>query len=340
MRMKYINFKLLIFFAALALAIPPAWAETVTDVINRDVTLSYLKDTGNSSWASDFSVTFDSGAEYYIHSMGLTGLTAPALNWNKNGYLYATKSGGKLKSVIVAGDGSENKTVDVYASNTVYTAAPSGSYLARVKLTDSGTTYNFDDDYTFIAIKGNSSSTRPYSITIVWEVQDPSAPVITVLPPSLTINDATGDDVDKTGTLTATLTNGQGAITAATNPSDKWSWNNNTVTFNGNELGAEGTVTFSSTGATNVTADLEYNYTGPLYIIGTVNGRTDWAPNNYVQMERDDDGLYTVTLTTPSGDQGKSWISFTKRVANDNDGSAWNYIAPYRFSVLLYRILL
>ena len=51
--MKYLNFKLLILFAALALAIPPAWAETATDVL----TLSWTGVTATSYANGSFSTT-------------------------------------------------------------------------------------------------------------------------------------------------------------------------------------------------------------------------------------------------------------------------------------------
>ena len=154
---------------------------------------------------------------------------------------------------------------------------------------------------------------------------EPVTPEIFVTPSSVTINDETGDD--KTGTISATV---DPAGTVNATATDGWSATTSSVTYQGLALHAEGTATFSSEGATDVTASLEYNYAGPLYILGTVNNG-GWAPNNYVAMTRGADGLYTVRVTTNAGNEGMSWISFTKRVANDADGVAWNYIAPYRF---------
>ena len=152
-----------------------------------------------------------------------------------------------------------------------------------------------------------------------------NSPEISVIPSTVTITDATGDD--KTGTISATV---DPAGTVNATATDGWSATASSVTYQGFALHAEGTATFSSQGATDVEASLEYNYTGPLYILGTVNNGT-WAPNNYVAMTRGADGLYTVRVTTNAGNEGMSWISFTKRIANDNDNGAWGYIAPYRF---------
>lgn len=154
---------------------------------------------------------------------------------------------------------------------------------------------------------------------------EPVTPEISVTPSSVTITDVTGDD--KTGAISATVTP---AGTVNATASDGWSATSSSVTYQGLALHAVGTATFSSEGATDVAASLEYNYAGPLYILGTVNNG-GWAPNNYVAMTRGADGLYTVRVTTNAGNEGMSWISFTKRVANDADDGAWNYIAPYRF---------
>ncbi len=151
--------------------------------------------------------------------------------------------------------------------------------------------------------------------------KDSNEPVITVEPEDgLIINDNDGDH--KTGTLTATV-EPAGEITAETTSGWIANVNGNSVTYDGKALHAEGTVTYKSNGAADVEADLEYNYTGPLYILGTVNNG-GWAPNNYVAMTRGADGLYTAEVTA-------SEISFTKRFAEYSDQASWDYIYNYRF---------
>ncbi len=171
----------------------------------------------------------------------------------------------------------------------------------------------------------NAYNTQVKRIIIHFDENSSEVPVISVTPSSVTITDATGDD--KTGTISATV---EPAGTVNATATEGWSATSSSVTYQGLALHAEGTATFSSTGATDVEASLEYNYAGPLYILGTVNNG-GWAPNNYVAMTRGADGLYTVRVTTNAGNEGMSWISFTKRIANDADAGAWNYIAPYRF---------
>ena len=91
--MKYFNFKFLIFFLALAMAIPPAWA-TTTDVI----TASDLAAT-STSLAYFTNVSKPSGAVYAgrtaKHSSGAIILTTQSANAG----IVSTTSGGKIKSV-------------------------------------------------------------------------------------------------------------------------------------------------------------------------------------------------------------------------------------------------
>lgn len=143
------------------------WGQA-TDVINNSATASNLGNTGTTSWADNFSITGASGAVYYIHSMG-TKNTSNALQWNSNGFLYMTTSseGNKLKSVTITT--TANKNIGIYAQNTAYSAAPSGTALATLAATSSGATYTFESDYTFLALKGTASSTSITNITIEWE---------------------------------------------------------------------------------------------------------------------------------------------------------------------------
>ena len=344
--MKYFKLKFLLIFAALAMAIPPAWAGTVTDVINRDVTLSTLGSINNSNWVDPFSVTLNSGAEYTIRSMGLKDLSNPALNWNANGYLYATKSGGKLKSVTVFGDASTTKNVDIFASNTAYSAAPSGTAVKTLKLSDNGTTYEFEDDYTFIAIKGKASSTRPYSIRIVWETEGgdtPANPWINVTPNRLNID-------DDGGVFTVSAANmpdgGLGVSVDSSSPSNAFSFsktNDNTfndqnnyfpltgnannkydlesgtvqVNYTGHALSAAGVIKFEST-PESTTADVNYLYDGDIYIVGNVNEYSWNEPVAGVQMTKKSDGTYSAEITANAGNDGYAYLYFTKEVGAAN----------------------
>lgn len=137
------------------------WA---ADVINNESTSSKLGSTATSSWVDAFDLTLSSGAVVNVRSMG-TKSTSNALQWNANGYLYMKTSGGTLKSVTIKG---ASKTVNVYASNTAYSAAPSGTALGTISVTSTGATYNFTSDYTYLALQGTASSTSITEITIEY----------------------------------------------------------------------------------------------------------------------------------------------------------------------------
>lgn len=160
--MKQILLKTWLILVCLLTGAGTMWA---TDVINNSSTSSKLGNTATSSWVDAFDLTLTSGAVVNVRSMG-TKSTSNALQWNANGYLYMKTSGGKLKSVTIKG---ASKTVNVYASNTAYSAAPSGTALGTISVTSTGATYNFTSDYTYLALKGTASSTSITEITIEYE---------------------------------------------------------------------------------------------------------------------------------------------------------------------------
>ena len=165
----------------LALGVTNAWG--ADDVIDYSTTKSALNSTATSTWKDpDLNITGASGAQYVIHSMGTRG-TINALQWNKNGFLYQTKSGGTLKSVIIKG--TSDKSVKIYASTSAYSGAASGKAIATLDLTGSDATYTFEENsnYTFLAINGSVSSTSIVSITVTYETTsatpDPVDPTVT-----------------------------------------------------------------------------------------------------------------------------------------------------------------
>ena len=164
----------MILLCALVAGSVGAWA--IDDVINNSATSSNLGSTSSTTWATDFSINSTSGATYKIHSMG-TKNTSNALQWNQNGYLYATKTGGKLKNVTISG--SDGKQLNIYASNTAYSSKASGTALSQITLTEGTGTYEFTSDYEYIAINGTQSNTSLISITITYEEATSANTVIT-----------------------------------------------------------------------------------------------------------------------------------------------------------------
>lgn len=104
------------------------------------------------------------------------------------------------------------------------------------------------------------------------------------------------------------------------------------MTYNGHALSATTAVTLANAeGANHVSAvvNVNYLYTGPIYIMGNVN-ETGWAANNGEPMVRDEStGNYSKTLSLLDSGDGHAYISFTKALANGADD--WNSIAGDRF---------
>ena len=225
-----------------------AWGETVTDVIDNAATSSALSNTGSTSWATDFTLTGASGAEYKIHSMGTKNSTEIALQWNKNGYLYAKKSGGILKSVkITTTTNAGTKSISVYAANTAYSAQASGTAINTLSAKTDGGTYEFTDNYTFIALNGTTSSTSIKTIEIVWEVPSASAVATTT---TIDHTGITNTDVyagTAAGSLSASVTADGTAVEGAT---VTWSSSETNVAT----IDANGAVTLVAAGTTTITA--------------------------------------------------------------------------------------
>ena len=67
-----------------------------------------------------------------------------------------------------------------------------------------------------------------------------------------------------------------------------------------------------------------------VYIIGDVNN-IGWSATQGVKMTLNE-GLYTAEITTQNqGDLGVAYFGFTKKLAEVNDSTAWDVIAPFRF---------
>ena len=132
------------------------------DVINNSETSSYLGETATNSWATDFSISGSSGASYTIHSMGTSG-TSNGLQWNSNGFLYSTVSGGTITGVSAVM--TSGKSVEVYGSNSAFSSNSGGTSIGTISGTNSLST---NAGYTFIRIKGSSSGNAITSITIEY----------------------------------------------------------------------------------------------------------------------------------------------------------------------------
>jgi len=78
------------------------------------------------------------------------------------------------------------------------------------------------------------------------------------------------------------------------------------------------------------------HYDGDVYILGEVNNNGGWFPNVGAQMNRDsENNVYTLTITTQGENEGYSYFSFTKKLAeNDWENGGWDEIAGERFGAV------
>ena len=197
--MKYLNFKLLILFAALALAIPPAWAETVTDVL----TLSWTGVTASSYANGDFGPKAAPSSSAYYVGRCIVGNNAIQIKSGDNTGLVSTISGGKLKSISITfnSNTTSGRTVDIYGKNDAYTDASDlyntskrGTKLGSV-VYGTSTTLTVTGDYEYIGLRSNSGAMFIDQIQITWETEGgdtPTLPSLTVDKNSLTIGEAGG----------------------------------------------------------------------------------------------------------------------------------------------------
>ena len=320
--MKYFNFKLLFFFFALAMAIPPAWA-TTTDVITASdlaatsTTLAYFTDVSKPSGAVYAGRTAK-------HSSGAIILTTK----NANTGIVSTTSGGKIKSVTFTFNQNTDKySIEVYGKNTAYTSS-SDLTDASTKGTLLGTTNSMSTvitvsgDYEYIGIISNNTSSSSKiildDIQFEWEGSSPKLEA----DESLTITDAT------TGTINVTGTDLTNAITASlTGGTYDWNLSSNLTTsggtvdvsYTGRYLSATNTVTLSSTGATDVTVPVTYQPN--MYIIGDYGNGWNFAEGTAMT---NNNGTYTATITTT----GETFLLFSKKLGSD---VSWNSNNQYLY---------
>ncbi len=68
-----------------------------------------------------------------------------------------------------------------------------------------------------------------------------------------------------------------------------------------------------------------------VYILGEVNGNTTWSAYNGVQMTTEDGVVFTSHVTTTGENNGYSYFSFTKALADPNSETPWVDIESQRF---------
>ena len=136
--------------------------------------------TATSTNYTDFSgVSITSAAKYAGNSAKNSSGYIQMRSANSNSGIVSTTSGGKLKSVkITVGSGSN--TIDVYGSNTAYTAASdlyatgsSANQGTKIGSVTSTGTITVSGNYEYVGIRSNSGAIYLSSIEITWETGTP-----------------------------------------------------------------------------------------------------------------------------------------------------------------------
>lgn len=188
----------LLFVALLTLS---AGAATVTDVI----TASDLAATGTTY--TDFSGVKKNTAVYAGQSAKSAAGAIQLRSKNSNSGIVSTTSGGKLVSVKINVESGAN-TIDVYGSNTAYTAASdlydSSKQGTKVGSTAETATITVDGDYEYVGIRSNNGAVYISSIEVTWETDGGTTPVVDkVATPTFTPYNA--DGYHFTGSLAVTV---------------------------------------------------------------------------------------------------------------------------------------
>jgi len=145
-------------------------------------------------------------------------------------------------------------------------------------------------------------------------------PSLSVDPTEVNIEDETGDDRSGTVAVTAQNLTGDLTVTASNNWTAALSQDNSqlSVTYNGKALHQTGAATVSSNAdGLSAAVATDYLYTGPIYVIGDVNN-TAWNTSSGAQLTRDENGIYTGSITTQVSSDA-AYIIFTKQLGTDTD---------------------
>ena len=159
-----------------------AWAETVTDVLDR----AFTGVTENSTNYVDWSKGSNSGAVYAGNSAGGNN-SIQIRTTNSNSGIVTTTSGGKAKKITVTFNSTTSTTkeriLQIYGKNTAYESTTDlyddnkkGELLASVKHVKSPTTHEltWEGDYEFIGIRSKADAIYIDKIEIEWEVPEAS----------------------------------------------------------------------------------------------------------------------------------------------------------------------
>lgn len=228
--------------------------DTKTDVLNREFT--GITGTTYTAWSGK---TSNSDAVYAGQSAGGNESIQLRSNNNNSGVV-TTTSGGKVKKIIVTWNSNtaDGRTLNVYGSNTAYTAATDlydeekqGTLLGTI-VNGTSTELVVTGDYEYVGLRSASGAMYLDKVKIVWAIPE-GGETSTAVATTVTI-DATG--ITNTnlfagtaaGKLTAVVKTASGEVVEGAVVA--WESDNEDVASVGND----GTVTLESAGTAVITA--------------------------------------------------------------------------------------
>ena len=168
-----------LFVALTAMVMGNVYADDVTDVLTWDK----LLEAGKAAAYQDFSdKTITSPAVYAGQASSGTDTYIQLRTKNNNAGIVTTTSGGKLKSVKVTFNSkTTDRSVDIFGSNTAYTAATdlydeakAGTKLGSIAANKENKTLIVEGDYTFVGLKSTDGAIYIDQIDITWEASGSS----------------------------------------------------------------------------------------------------------------------------------------------------------------------
>lgn len=200
-----------------------AWAEEVTDVLNRGLT--GITSTTYSSWSGKSS---NSSAVYAGQSAG-DKESIQLRSTNNNSGVVTTASGGKVKKITVNWNSgtTSGRTLNVYGKNTAYSAASDlynsskqGTLLGTI-VCGTSTELTVTGDYEYIGFRSASGAMYLTEVKITWETGGGSSDTPSISAGNVNINyDATGGNIAYTlnnevsgGSVSAEVTSGSDWLT-------------------------------------------------------------------------------------------------------------------------------
>ena len=311
--MKYFKLKFLLIFAALAMAIPPAWAGTVTVTLTQSV----LGLTG--SYSTNTQKTVDGIT--YQHTDLMKNNENIQAKANSGVIFNTTAYPGNITSVAITHSGT--------ARPTTISGSSDGSNWSQVTTGNGTITGDFSGKgYKYFKITRGSNAAYWTKIEITYETgggDQPTTPFIDVDEESLTINEdggsftVTGSNlVDNIGVTPSTgfvasptsITNNEGSASSTV-----------TVSYNGRDLYAEGTITMgtdeSATSQEDITETLAVTYCPDIYLYGNLG--SGWGFPEDSKMDYNG-GIYSKTIDINS----TGYILFARKLVEGNEPYHWN----------------